>query len=624
MLKRITLIFVLYSVACTLSAQPNFNANTIVPAYNGQFSFGTNMGYYKGFNNNSPSDILISDLAVAAGIKTIRLALYDDFLTRYGAAIRENEFNYYQSINIQDITLFLNDPYPTHQEIDTITCIHKSTGITEKFRDQVFRNLYTPIWDNGENGTPVNDTNFFALYVYNVVKDYGDHIKFYEVWNEPDFSANNNCTLARGIEGNWLDNNPAPCDLVNLRAEITSYIRMLRITYEIVKTYYPNSYVATGGIGFPNFLDAILRNTDNPDQGKITTEYPLKGGAWFDVLSFHCYPQFTLRYWNSSLKKFIYSRHSDSAVNAVFKLRDQMRDVLYQYGYNSKTYPEKPFLLTEVNVPRKSYSNYDFIGSEEAQTNTLMKTYVLAQKEKIMQVYSYNIGDVVDESESIGNQQGMDLMGFYYNLNKATPATATLTPSGIGVKGLSQFLNQFSIDTLKTQALLLPDNVNGAVFSKNDNVKLILWAKTQVDSSEFSSATYTFPYTFLFDSLSTQKWNYIKTGISTTIKNRSLMLDGSPLLITLKGKVIINKIDTKQSKLQIYPNPSKKEFFINYTETGLYHINIYNSLGDSVFSIQQSGNLNHFKIALPHVPAGTYILVIDSFKEKISKKLILN
>lgn len=616
------IIFNYIFIYCSL-AQPLFNANTHVPVYNESFKYGTNMSFYKGYNNNLPSDILIADLVSRAGLGTMRLALYDDFLTRYGAEIRQSEFDYYDQLQLFDLTLFLNDPHPTHQETDSITCVHKTNNKVERFRNQVFRNLYLPIWDKGENGTPINDLNYYAAYVYAVVKDYGNHIKFYEVWNEPDFAANNNCTLASGIEGNWLDNNPAPCDLVNLRTEITAYIRMLRITYEIVKTYYPESYVATGGIGYPNFLDAILRNTDNPDQGKVTAEYPLKGGAWFDVLSFHSYPQYSLRYWNSTLKKFIYNRHSDKAVAAVFNLRDQMRTVLYKYKYEGVTYPEKPFLLTEFNIPRKSYSNYDFIGSDEAQKNTMLKTMILAQKEKIMQVYAYTIGDTQDEDLSIENQQGMDLMGFYYNLNRATPSTAKLTSSGIAIKGLASFLKDYQVDYSVSEQLNLTKAIDGVAFRKNNDVRIVLWSKTQVDSSEYSTSTYSFPLSMGFDSIKVKQWNFIQTNDSVIIKGRSVKLTGSPVYFQLLGNVNVGVQAVQSIDFKVYPNPFKNEVLVSSNHTGSYKLIVYNMQGDSLQSFTGKGAISNKIISLKNAPPGMYIFVLHTQNMIFSNKLIM-
>ena len=96
-----------------------------------------------------------------------------------------------------------------------------------------------------------------------------------------------------GQPGNWWENNPDPCDY-KLRAPIFHYIRTLRISYEVIKSIAPDDYVCIAGLGFDSFLDALLRNTDNPDDGKVTAEYPLGAGAYFDVVGFHVYPHIDL------------------------------------------------------------------------------------------------------------------------------------------------------------------------------------------------------------------------------------------------------------------------------------------------------------------------------------------
>ena len=55
-------------------------------------------------------------------------------------------------------------------------------------QSKLWQGMYEPIWDNGENGTPVNDANRFALYVWTIVNTYGPYIRFYEIINEPDYT----------------------------------------------------------------------------------------------------------------------------------------------------------------------------------------------------------------------------------------------------------------------------------------------------------------------------------------------------------------------------------------------------------------------------------------------------
>jgi len=415
LLQTISSCIAFLFVVINIHAQkPTFTANTTVPTYSNDFYFGSNPGYYGGYNNNAPNDKLIHNLFIRVGMHTTRPALYDYFLDQYGVNIRKDEFAYYTAtLNMKELTLFLNGPSDAHRSTKVINCVNATTHNTEQFRSEVFKNLYAPIWDDSTNGvTAVNDTNYYAAYVYKVVKTYGSYIRFYEVWNEPDFAANGNVSLTSGQAGNWWDTNPSPCDLVNLRDDITNYVRMLRITYEVVKSMQPNSYIATGGLGYTNFLDAVLRNTDNPIDGSVASAYPLKGGAYFDVLSYHCYPQYSLRSWDNSIGGFKYYRHSDYAVQKVIDLKTDFQTILTNYGYNGTTYPAKHFIITEVNVPRKQYGTTDYIGSPEAQRNFLMKTFVIAQQQGIKQVYTFTIGDSKDETDATASTDGFDGMGF--------------------------------------------------------------------------------------------------------------------------------------------------------------------------------------------------------------------
>lgn len=602
--------------------QPPFTANTTVPAYSNDFYFGSNPGYYGGYNNNAPNDKLIHDLFIKAGMHTTRPGLYDYFLEQYGVNIRKNEFIYYTTtLNMKELTIFLNGPSDAHRSAKTITC-----G-SQQFRSEVFKNLYAPIWDDSTNGiTAVNDTNYYAAYVYKVVKTYGNYIRFYEVWNEPDFAANGNVSLASGQPGNWWDTNPSPCDLVNLRDDITNYVRMLRITYEVVKSMQPNAYIATGGLGYTNFLDAVMRNTDNPADGSVTAAYPLKGGAYFDVLSYHSYPQYNLRTWDNSIGGFKYFRHSDYAVQKVMDLKNSFQAILTSYGYNGTTYPAKYVILTEVNIPRKHYGTTDYIGTPEAQRNFLMKTFVIAQKQGIKQVYTYNIGDSKNETDPTVSTDGFDGMGFYYNLNQATPATATLVPSGVGCKTLSDFILTYKYDAAATAALNLPSTVNGAAFTKGTETRYVLWAKTKTDQSEAASATYTFPAALGFQSLTTKQWDYSTTAATQTITGASLTLSANPIMITgttLATATILTVPDSDW--FTIYPNPAQENFTIRLT--GTYTTSVFITVYDVQGRIVQKNQLtdeNSLTIPLLNLASGVYqVEVFSEEKGRAIKKLVV-
>ncbi len=624
------LLFLVLGLNCSVFAQtPSFTANDVVPSNAGVFSYGVNFGYYGGYNSNNPNDNLLADLMVKAGCKTSRPKLYEAFIQQWGINVRLSNFKYYVStLGMKEITLFLDmdDPgttYKSHQATETITC-----GSTT-YKSLLYKNMYLPIWDSTDaQKTPINENNYYAAYVYNIVKTYGPYVRYYEVWNEPDFTDNTSLPyLASGQTGNWLDNNPNPCDLKNLHAPITAYVRLLRITYEVVKSLSPSSYVATGGIGYPSFLDAILRNTDNPSAGAVSTDYPLKGGAYFDVLSYHSYPQFSLNLWNNAKGKMDYFRYSDYAIQKLIGLKNDFNTVLTKYKYGS-TYPAKRWIVTETNVPRKKYTDLTdpWIGSDTAQRNYVTKAFIYAQKNGIQQLHLFTLGDDVDESASTSGGAGMDVMGLYYNLNKATPANAKLTPTGVAVKSLTSLLYGYSYDAVKTAALNLT-TVNkasdGAAFTKGTDTYYVLWAKTTRDFSESASATFTFPGVLISGAVK-YAWNYSTSGTSTPVTGTSIALTGSPIVLNGDFTTGLEEEEELKKELLLYPNPSNGELNIlrYHTTLGQMDVSIMDLNGTEVrrFTLSDEGQQS---FQLTGLPSGIYQIKLSNATETWVKKWVI-
>ena len=124
------------------------------------------------------------------------------------------------------------------------------------------------------------------------------------------------------------------------------YIRLLRIAYTVIKKYDPKGYIIPGGLGYQSFLDVILRHTDNPNGGKVSGEFPLRGGAYFDTLSMHNYPQYGTRYYANG--QWIPDRHSDKAVSVFLESHESFAAVLAKHGYGTK-FSAKPYIITEMN-----------------------------------------------------------------------------------------------------------------------------------------------------------------------------------------------------------------------------------------------------------------------------------
>jgi hypothetical protein len=284
----------------------------------------------------------------------------------------------------------------------------------------------------------------------------------------------------------------------------------------VIKSVDPDAFICVGGIGYNSFLDAILRNTDNPDGGKVTDKYPYKGGAWFDCLSFHSYPMYYLRSW-------LNNRHSDAAVEAFISHYKDLEKVLIKYEYGGK-YPAKEVIVTETNVPSKHTG--ELIGSPEAQRNYLVKAAVVAQKNKISGIYVYGPWDNVEQS---ANGWEYDYMGFYKPLPNAPGGALRINESGVAWRTVSGMLKERKYNQTETLKLSLPAGIEGAAFhsTKTNDYVYVLWAKTSGDMNETASATFTFPASIRADKLNITSWD----GTNTETNGGTINLTGSPVFV---------------------------------------------------------------------------------------------
>ncbi|SET88271.1 PA14 domain-containing protein, partial [Hymenobacter actinosclerus] len=455
-------------------------------------------------------------IAQTLGVHSIRPTLPEAFVEQYGYNIRQAAFqSYASSQGMRELTCFVEGPTAAHRDPTTYP------GGSEPSR--LFAHLYEPIWN--PDGS-VNQNNYYAYYFYRLLPIYGDNVRFWEIVNEPDFR------YGTGLDA-WLTRPPTPDEVPNLRAPIFHYIRMLRISYEILKKYRPDAYVTTGGIGYPQFLDALLRYTDNPDGGKVTAEYPNKGGAYLDAISFHSYPSYSLHTWDTSLNGFRYSRTSDLATDQLLKERQAMVDVLNRYGYNGTTYPVKHLLISETNIGRRTSD--DRTGTDEMQRNFTIKVLVQAQKNDIRQLYLYQLGESVNAPApgvSVSGTDELALMGLYENLLRDAPGAQRITQQGQALATTSKLLYGWSYDAARTTALALPAGIQGAAFGKAGAYTYVLWAKALTDNSEVATATYSFPAAWNLTSLERYEWDYAATSAKTSLASQNITLTSSPSFFT--------------------------------------------------------------------------------------------
>ena len=525
-MKRIIthLCFLFFCTQINAQNSPvTYTAMDTVPPYQDYFLFGSNLGYYSPWDDKGLADIAAGDKSrgiKGVGVNSLRPTLPHKFLQRWGLDNKVDEFEHYASLGIVNNTVFIG--YPSDDQRDW-------TEYCPNDPSHVFDGMYLDIWNS--DGT-INKDNYYAKYLWDMVNLYKDHVKFWEIWNEPDLAESDHAWRKPGDpEGSWWDTDPQPCEF-KLHAPIYSYIRMLRISYEVIKHIDPDAYIAVGGLGYPSFLDAIMRNTDNPNGGAVSPDYPHNGGAYFDVMSYHSYPHIdgSLREWNNDRGDFDYYRHSDAAVDGLIAKKEEFEAVLHTYGFDGRDMPEKVFILTETNIPSKEFDEY--IGSEKAQRHYMIKSLVTAQQHDIQQLCIYDLGEKELESEARGT---FDMMGLYESLEEMPPSQQKETDAGIAYKTASDFLKFQRYDPLRTNLLNLPEGIRGGAFKdpSDETYTYVLWAKTKYDRSEWvEEVPFLFPTDLLYDEVEVFGWDHSRSGQVDTLRaTTSIAIGASPVFI---------------------------------------------------------------------------------------------
>lgn len=632
-MKRIIIFLGLLSLfipALYAQSPVDYTANDRVANYDGYFLYGSNMAWRgSGWSDEQLASILCDTNNIygeSPAVNSLRPALYDRFVAQYGILFRKPTFDHYKNIGAKVNTLFLSGPRKAYYNR---TC--QLTAEEEALSYDLpasFKNLYQPIWKDEAGRKVVNPENYYAQYVFDVVSNFKDHVRFWEVWNEPDLTYKGNGDKLSGQTGNWWDADPDPCELHNLRSPVQHYIRMLRISYEVIKSVDPEAIVCTGGIGYASFLDAILRNTDADPFGETVTgeTHELKGGAWFDCVSFHVYPMYYTRQWHGYDTEhpdgFTYYRHTDKALEAAMNHQAKLNAVLLKYGYDGTTYPEKRYILSETNIPSERVNGNDvghggkkwFIGSDEAQRNYVTKVAVASQMNNIDAIYIYCPYDGYKDPAVQGGEY--DYMGFFkYLPDNYGSAGVVLKESGKAWNTMVRQLSERKYHAAETQTLTLPATLDGGAFyssAENDFV-YVLWAKTSKDLDETANVAYTFPASMDVESLTCVKWD----GTTETVPGHTISLTGSPVFIRIHAKDITSNENVENLNLQVYPNPVQDVLYISGITVGEI-IEVYMPTGGLVYrSIAKEPTVN---IQLAGFKKGIYIVRIGEQSMKVLKK----
>ena len=462
-------------------------------ALGGAFRYGINTGFFTA----KVADADSAALAVKAGANSMRAKLSEQHLTTWGDEIEVNDMKAYQALGMTDLVAFLGGPIAEHSTAPP----GKAPWELEFYSP---KNLYEPIFlPNGE----VNPDNHWASFVARVAKTYGPWLKMYEIWNEPDQVGGNwQATLA------WDKEPPKPADLLWWNDTIFAYVRMLRIAHEVIPKYDPDGLVALGGIGYPSFLGAILRYTDEPTSGAVSGDFPQKGGAYFDVVSYHYYPVFS-------------PGNSDVGAEGLLKLKGELEAKLAGAQVSGKSW-----VVTESGAPRQSFDGKP--GGESYARNYLLKLMTLGQGAGLLGIDWYLLGD----GKKVGSSQDpFEFMGLYLNYSDAQGKDdAQITPTGVAYATIGKLLGGALADPAGTGALALPPGVSGGAFQTKDGKRaFVLWARD--GQSEGAKASYKLP---LDQPVAVHAWDHSATG---SAEKRSPEGGGIPLELTSAPVIVVEQ-----------------------------------------------------------------------------------
>lgn len=398
--------------------------------HDGEFRYGVNFGYSPGWNDQQ-----LAAIARSAGANGARLSFPESHFAQWGYAIEVEDNTAYQELGVRLNVAFLSGPTAGHSTAP-------GGGDTTHY---IPSNLYEPIFlSNGD----VNPDNYWAAYVSETMTTYKDYVKVYSVWNEPDWVDDYQLTL------DWDTTAPEPSDLPRFNGSIYEYVRMLRVTKEVAAKVDPSIQVAVGGLGYPSFLAAILRYSDNPADGTTSSDYPATGGAYFDVVDMHYYPIFG-------------PGSSDAGVDGLIALRDDFQSRLVEAGAG-----DKAFLVTETGAPRISVGGAP--GGDAYARNYLLKSMVVAQAEGIDGIDWFALTDGQNPRAN-----SFESMGLYENLTGVAPGAAVRTSTGEAYRTLGTLLEGAQFDASGMRDIPAEPTRGAAFVTKSQKRALVVWQRAE-------------------------------------------------------------------------------------------------------------------------------------------------
>jgi hypothetical protein len=457
------------------------------------FRFGLNLGH----PNASWGDDLHARLGARAGATSLRPKLPEYHLDQWGYEIEVGDMQSYAADGLSHFVAFVIGATREHSTMPA--------SAEDWKRDYYIpKNLHEPIWL--ENGA-VNPDNYFAASLFKTMSTYGQWVDTWEIWNEPDWVPS--WETAQG----WWDNPPTADELVRFGGSIFDYVRMLRIATEVRDQAAPGTRVGLGGIGYPSFLDAVLRYTDEPNAGAVDADHPRTGADYFDAVVFHYYPHFT-------------PGASDVGAQGLISAKSDLEEVLTAHDVDPAS---RGFIVTESGAAHLDVA--DTPSGAEYARNYLTKVMPLAHRAGIEAIHWFILSDAAEPTDPFGS------MGLYSDVSTLTSIEdAELTTTGVALRTLSSHLANAVISESARLRAGHGDDAEAVGYALPDGrAAWVLWAIAA--DSESASAEVTLDVdqpveTFAWDASQSNESEQLTPDAGEV----AIAVTGSPIIVVEQGQ----------------------------------------------------------------------------------------
>jgi hypothetical protein len=156
----------------------------------------------------------------------------------------------------------------------------------------------------------------------------------------------------------------------------------------------------------------------------------------------------------------------------------------------------------------------------------------------------------------------------------------------------------------------------------NNHADTTLWTSAPVTIT-YGDSTDTWGLPLIPDSVNT-----INFGLRIMIRNGSPVTAFNPSSIDHIQLTVYYSLptgtfsQTRTGDFTIYPNPVTNELLIDNGQLTISNIDIYNMVGERVFSFHHSSLISHLSVDVSQLSPGIYFAIIDTGTELLKKKFI--